>query len=321
MFKRFLILGALAGIGGYFFMSRYDVTGWEGLKIVPKDDSQVSSASFGDGWDKAPAVTRTGSTVKIASFNLEVFGKTKMAKSHVMQRLALIVQQFDIVAVQEVQAGNPDLLPRFIEEINQSGRHYDYVASEPVGKNKTEHLAIIFDRASVEVDRSQLYAVNEPDDLLAVEPFVAWFRVRGPDEKQAFTFSLVNLHVSPGAVRQELDLLDDVMREVLNDGRNEDDVVVAGDFGLTPLRIEQAVHVEGTKWAILQKMLPSWQNLLTDNIAFFGASTVESTGKAGVFDFLRQFNLTTAEANEVSSHLPVWAEFSIYEGGKPAVTL
>ena len=32
---------------------------------------------------------------------------------------------------------------------------------------------------------------------------------------------------------------------------------------------------------------------------------------------MREFELTMPGALEVSEHLPVWAEFSVYEGGQP----
>ena len=32
---------------------------------------------------------------------------------------------------------------------------------------------------------------------------------------------------------------------------------------------------------------------------------------------LREFNLTLDQAIEISDHFPIWAEFSIYEGGQP----
>ena len=54
-----------------------------------------------------------------------------------------------------------------------------------------------------------------------------------------------------------------------------------------------------------------------DNLVLQKTATVEFMGQGGVFDFLRQFNLTLAQALEVSHHLPVWAAFSIYEGGQP----
>ena len=54
-----------------------------------------------------------------------------------------------------------------------------------------------------------------------------------------------------------------------------------------------------------------------DNIVFHSQATREFIGRGGVDDFLREHNLSMEEALEVSDHLPVWAEFSVYEGGEP----
>ncbi|HEY2759735.1 MAG TPA: endonuclease/exonuclease/phosphatase, partial [Pirellulales bacterium] len=52
-----------------------------------------------------------------------------------------------------------------------------------------------------------------------------------------------------------------------------------------------------------------------DNLIFNRAATVEFTGRSGIFDVLREFNLTLDQALQVSDHFPAWAEFSAYEGG------
>ena len=49
---------------------------------------------------------------------------------------------------------------------------------------------------------------------------------------------------------------------------------------------------------------------------FLETTTPEFTGRGGVFDFLREFNLSLEQAEQVSDHLPLWAEFSVYEGGR-----
>jgi hypothetical protein len=53
------------------------------------------------------------------------------------------------------------------------------------------------------------------------------------------------------------------------------------------------------------------------NIIVDRHATVELTGRSGVFDFLRELNLSMEQAVTISNHLPVWAEFSVYEGGQP----
>ena len=55
---------------------------------------------------------------------------------------------------------------------------------------------------------------------------------------------------------------------------------------------------------------------MQDNIVFDRRATSEFTCKAEVFDLMREFDLTIDNALEISRHLPVWAEFSVYEGGQ-----
>ena len=53
------------------------------------------------------------------------------------------------------------------------------------------------------------------------------------------------------------------------------------------------------------------------SVFFHDQATREFTGQGGIYDFLRKFRMTIEQALVVSDHLPVWAEFSIYEGGTP----
>ena len=41
--------------------------------------------------------------IKIASFNIQIFGKTKASKQEVMDILAQFILEFDIVAIQEIR--------------------------------------------------------------------------------------------------------------------------------------------------------------------------------------------------------------------------
>ena len=109
----------------------------------------------------------------------------------------------------------------------------------------------IFDRASVEIDRTQLYTVDDPDDLLHREPLVGWFRVRGPPPDQAFTFSLINIHTDPDEVQHEINVLDDVFRAVRDDGRGEDDVILLGDLNADDRHLGQLGQIPGIRCVIL----------------------------------------------------------------------
>jgi endonuclease/exonuclease/phosphatase family metal-dependent hydrolase len=307
----FLVVAALAA-GGWFFFQNFRIEGVQGLRLIRRE-----SAATLDPLGSAPPVQRSGDAIRIATFNIQVFGTSKASKPHVMDVLARIVRRFDVVAIQEIRSKDEGLLPQFVELVNADGRQYDYVIGPRLGRSSSkEQYAFVFDRASVEIDRHQLYTVADPDDRLHREPLVGWFRVRGPPEDQAFTFSLVNIHTDPDETVQELDALGEVFRAVRDDGRGEDDVIVLGDLNVDDQHLGLLGQIPGITWVISGVPTNTRGTAQYDNIVFHQQATAEFNGRAGVFDILREFNLTSEEALEVSDHLPVWAEFSVYEGGQ-----
>lgn len=306
------IVAALAIAGGYFVLSNYSIDGLKGLKLKPR------TSTVGQAGDTSLPPARPGETVRIGTFNIQVFGDSKLNKPHVMDILARVARQFDVLAIQEVRSQNQDILPHFVDLINATGRQYDYVIGPRLGRTTSkEQYAFVFDRASIEIDRNQLYTVSDPEDLLHREPLVAWFRARSAPPEQAFTFSLVNIHTDPDEVEREVDALADVLRAVRDDGRNEDDVILLGDLNADDHHFGRLGQSSGLAWVVSGVPTNTHGNAQYDNIIFQQQATREFTGKGGVYDFMRQYNLTLEQALEVSDHLPVWAEFSVYEGGKP----
>ncbi len=310
--RKFLSLVVVAGVifGAVMFFKNFQIMGLEAISLAPRSADDVQQ----DG--SQPAVDRQGGTIRVASFNIQVFGEKKLNKPRVRSLLCEIIRQFDIVAIQEIRS-KLDIMPQFIDAINSTGRHYDYVVGPRLGRTSSkEQYAFVFDTASIEVDRSALYTVADPDDLLHREPLVGWFRVRGPAPDQAFTFSLVDIHTDPDETRQELDALADVFLKVRDDGRHEDDVILLGDLNVDDHHLGRLGQISHIHWAISGVASNTRGNKLYDNIIFSDQATTEYTGRWGVFDMIREFNLTTEEALEVSDHMPVWGEFSIYEGGQ-----
>jgi endonuclease/exonuclease/phosphatase family metal-dependent hydrolase len=319
--RKLLALLATVGLavaGFYFFNAHFTVERvGDGIQIVPrKGVTAASSASTGY---TPPPVQRQGDTIRIASFNIEVFGESKMSKPHVTAILAEIVRRFDIVAIQEVRAKDQSVIPAFVDQINQTGRQYDWAISERIGRTVSkEQYVFIFDTASVEIDRNQLYVIDDRlEDLLHREPYVAHFRVRGPPSEQAFTFKLVNIHTDPDETEKELDVLAQVFRKVQGDGANEDDVILLGDLNVDDQHLGLLGQIPGIDCVIKGTYTNTLKTAQYDNIIFHAPSTREFTGRGGVFDFLREFNLDSEQAKEISDHLPVWAEFTLYEGGQP----
>jgi endonuclease/exonuclease/phosphatase family metal-dependent hydrolase len=263
-----------------------------------------------------PPAARTKGTIRIASFNMQAYGPSKAEKSEVLEILARIIRRFDVVALQEVRSERPDVLQRLLEQINKAGGHYALLAGPRVGRTVSkEQFVFVFDQATVEVDRGSSYTVEDPDDLLHRPPFVGWFRVRGPAPNQAFTFTLVNTHIDPDEVSAEIKVLDDVLFSVRDDGRGEDDVILLGDFNTDDRHLHDLGRVSGVLAAISGRPTNTRQTQEYDNLIFLLPATSEYAGRSGVFDFMREYNLTLDQALQISDHLPVWAEFSMQEGG------
>ncbi len=308
-------MAGLLGAAGWFFLQNFHIEGLDGIQVKKKDESTTFPVS--SRADEVPAF-QPGETIKIATFNIQVFGQSKLGKPHVMDLLARIIRQYDVIAIQEIRSLDQDVLPRFIEIINAANRQYDFVIGPRLGDTHSkEQYAYIFDRQTIEVDRTFLYTVHDPDNLLHREPLVGWFRVRGPPPDQAFTFTLVNVHIDPDVVATEMSVMDDVYRVVRDDGRNEDDVIILGDFNTDDRNLGELGQIPGITTAIAGLPTNVRRTKQYDNIIFHSQATREFVGRSGVFDFLREYNLSIEEALEVSDHFPVWAEFSIYEGGTP----
>ncbi len=311
MFRRFrLLMPILAVVGGYFFLQKYKIDGLDILKVKPRTEQSATATTL-------PPV-RPGDLIRIASFNIQVFGEAKLADTKSIAILAQIIRKFDVVAVQEVRAKDISFMQRFVAQVNAAGVPYDFVIGPRLGRSDSkEQYVYIYDKTRIELDTVSVYTVKDPDDLLHREPLVAGFRTRGPPPNEAFTFSLINIHTDPDEVDRELDVLDDVFRAVRDDGRGEDDVILLGDLNASESRLGQLGAVPYISYVISGVPTNTHGKETYDNILFDRRATTEFLGRGGVLDVMREFNLTLDEALKVSDHLPIWAEFSVFEGGRP----
>jgi deoxyribonuclease-1-like protein len=306
-----LLMAAMAAALGWFVLQQAQTAGWKGLSL-PNLLRPVA------GGTQLPP-TRGNDTIRIATFNIQVFGESKLNDPQVMQTITAILKNFDLVAIQEVRSVSQDILPHLIALLNADGHQYDYALGPRLGRTSSkEQYAFVFDTATIEIDRYKLYTVDDPDDLLHREPLVGWFRARGPAPEQAFTFSLASIHTDPDEVDQELDVLDDVFFRVRDDPqRGEDDAILVGDFNAKASNLRELGRIKGLVRVVSgETPTNTLHSAQYDNILFQETATTEFTGRCGVFDFLRQYNLTLQQAERVSDHMPVWAEFSVFEGGR-----
>lgn len=264
---------------------------------------------------------RPADKILIASFNIQVFGKSKLGKSDAMSVIVQCIRQFDLVAIQEVRAKEDDILPRLIAMLNADGSKYSFLIGPRLGRSvSTEQYAFVFDTNRIEHDPSSVGTMGDPNDLLHREPFAARFRARTSAPDKAFTFWLVNIHTDPDEVKEEVDALAEAMQAMRSTPSGEDDVILLGDLNASETQMGKLAEIPGIKWVVGGGVMTNTrQNKAYDNILFDGPSTSEYTGRWGVLNFEEAFQLSRDDALKVSDHFPVWAEFQVWEASSQGI--
>jgi endonuclease/exonuclease/phosphatase family metal-dependent hydrolase len=84
------------------------------------------------------AVPKPWNAILVASFNIQVFGESKLSKPAVVEVLARVVRNFDIVAIQEVRAKSDEILPAFMRAVNADGSRYQHVIGPRQGRTSSK---------------------------------------------------------------------------------------------------------------------------------------------------------------------------------------
>ncbi|MGD9128191.1 MAG: hypothetical protein PVH19_12515, partial [Planctomycetia bacterium] len=226
------------------------------------------------------------------------------------------IRNFDLVALQNLRVRDPGKLDLITEQLNARGRHYEYVISPGQASSTGVFNAFLFDRASIEVDRDKVFDWVDPHQRFNVRPLSAMFRVRGPATNQAFTFVAINVYIDPTERENELGLLPEVLDAVKQNYPGEDDMILFGSFQAAPGDLG-VIENEPGMTHVAEGLTSMVQNdYLADNLLFDRRATIEYVGDWGVYDLGRGLKLKPAQTLDVTRHLPVWAKFSIYEGGR-----
>jgi deoxyribonuclease-1-like protein len=257
-----------------------------------------------------PAGSKPTDAITICSFNIQVFGESKIAKHQVVDVLARVVRNFDIVAVQEVRAKSDSVIPQFLSAINADGSRYQFVIGPRLGRTVSkEQYTFIYDSTRIEVDPSSVGTSPNPGDRLHRPPLHARFRVRANPPESGFSFWLVDTHTDPDEVSAEVNALADVFMEMKALRPDEDDVILLGDFNAGPPQFGKIKQIPGVGWAVSGVTTNTRRSKTYDNLIFDTRSTTEYTGRWGVLDLQNTFGLSIDKALEVSDHNPVWAAF------------
>jgi deoxyribonuclease-1-like protein len=298
-----LLIVLLVGLGGYLGCDPNHIN----TAVNPV--SNTASSQIQQSLSVPP---RTSDRVLIGSFNIKRLGPSKARQTEVMQRLAQIVLQFDVIAIQEVTDKSGLAIQELLSLVNQTGAQYALAMSNAVGRASTgyfEQYAFIFDTNRIAGGKDFCYLVDDKMDLLHREPYVGRFETKSPNP---FGFSLINVHTDPDEVVRELDVLADlfvVIRNYEYQQCGHDDVILLGDLNAGPGKLRRLEGIPAVG-PVITMPTNTARTQTYDNFIMDRGYTTEFTGKAGVIDLQSAFGINLADAQQISDHLPIWAEFT-----------
>ncbi|KPK41685.1 MAG: hypothetical protein AMJ78_04870 [Omnitrophica WOR_2 bacterium SM23_29] len=248
--------------------------------------------------------------IRIASFNIQIFGQSKIKKREVMETLAKIIKKYDLVAIQEVRSIKQNVIPTLLSYVNDASTRYDYIISKRLGTTDTkEQYAFVYNTETISLIPDSSYVVRDTRDLFEREPFVTSFRSGN------FDFIIINNHIDPDYVKKELRQLTIVINNIYN-ASSEKDIIVLGDMNadgsyfnesrlttMFPLWIQLIGNDEDTTVAVSDN---TYDRMMTKDTT----ANVEYTGTSGVFRWDTDYGVTDLRfVKKVSDHYPVYAVF------------
>jgi len=168
-----LFLVGLAAVGSWLFFRDVplDPNRWPEVSIHRPGDPQRSFPS-----QRFPVATTTPASIsnpvatgrklriprllpqdrrflRIATFNVGILERSKAENTVVLDRLATILAQFDIVALQDIAPAYSHVVGTLTDLVNASGEDYGFVLGPRVGRDTAQQqLAFVFDKRRVEID-------------------------------------------------------------------------------------------------------------------------------------------------------------------------
>lgn len=307
-----LLVAILVGLGGYL--------GCDPSSITPPLNPAGNTASS-QIQQSASAPKRSADTIIVGSFNMQRLGKSKMEQPSIMSALAQIIQQYDVIALQEINDKSGAAINQLMQYVNQNGGRYALAISEPVGRSAAylEQYAYIYDTSRIEGGQRHCYLVTDPTDQLHREPYVGRFQTR---TSNPFTFTLVNIHTDPDEIKTELDVLATVLTNVRAFEYQQaqiDDVMLLGDLNAAPGKLLGLERIQGTV-SVINIPTNTRRDKVYDNIILDRGLTSEFTGRAGTIDLQTVFGIGEEQALKISDHMPIWAEFYMQRSSPAALS-
>ncbi|KAI5607555.1 deoxyribonuclease I-like 3, partial [Silurus asotus] len=259
--------------------------------------------------------------MKIASFNIQKFGKKKLSDPVVLKTLTKIVSRYDIVLILEVVDASGKAVDSFLKELNKENpqHHYSIKLSVRLGRTSyKEQFLFVYRDAEVKVIDTYQYEDNQlgDEDAFDREPYILRF---SSPKTVLEDLVMVPVHTKPEDSEKEVDELYDVVM-VVKDKWKTNNIMILGDFNADGSYVSKkemkAIRIFTDKnfhWLIKEKVdtTTSTKNDHTyDRIVLYGQEMLNAVvpNSAKPFNFQLEYGLSEADALKISDHYPVEVE-------------
>lgn len=249
--------------------------------------------------------------IKICSWNLENFGKSKTDST--IDYVAKTLKTFDIVAIQEVVAGygGAQTVAKLANALNATGAKWDYTVSNPTSSNNTYKIEryAYFWKTSKIIKTGDAWLEQKYSLEMDREPYLCTFKANN------CSFTLATFHAITKAKQPETELKYFKLMPAEYPNLN---LVFTGDFNcpqshtvFNPLKtMGYRPVLQNQKTSLKQKCLGN--NCLASEFdnAFFDTSKATLL-QSGIIPFYLDFDNFKA-ARKISDHVPIYFELNFY---------
>ncbi len=246
--------------------------------------------------------------ISIVSWNIRDFGKTK--SDTIINAIATIIQNHDIVAIQEVVAGygGSQAVARLADALNRKGSSWDYSISSPTKSPpyKTEKYAYLWKTSKVSISK-KTRLLTELNPKVFREPFLIAFKIGTKNIK------ILNYHS-----RKHNDKPEEEISAIIKYLNSNNQTLILGDFNISETnQIWDNLYKNNYNAALKNSPTTlkinckngNYLNHAIDNIYY--PTTKISLLNSGVLDIVKNCN-QLKNIRAISDHLPVFVEINIH---------
>ncbi|KAF7644558.1 hypothetical protein LDENG_00219870 [Lucifuga dentata] len=256
--------------------------------------------------------------MKVASFNIQKFGKNKVSDPEVLNILVKIVSRYDVIVILEVVDVSGASVKTLLDALNTTNRkhHYSLKISSRLGRTRyKEQFMFLYRDDLVDLVGSYQFddQVTEGGDVFAREPYILRFKCLNTVLKDLV---MIPVHTKPEDSDKELDELYDVFQHIKKKWRT-DNVMILGDFNADGAYVTKSdmksIRIRSDKnfhWLIgddVDTTASTRNNHTYDRIVIYGDDMLQAIvpNSAKPFNFQVAYGLTIEQALKVSDHYPV----------------